>query len=110
MMNQEHSPFIIHHSPFIIHRERSTAVQLGMVGLGRMGQNMVWRLAKAGHEVVVTDSKQSVIDDTVAIRSEVATITADVVRDIKRGMEKSGGKIIPAATPQELVAKLKPPR
>ena len=51
-------------------------MQLGMVGLGRMGQNMVWRLAKAGHEVVVTDAKQSVIEDTVAIRSDVATITA----------------------------------
>src|SRR5213594_2246129 len=55
-----------------------------MVGLGRMGQNMVWRLAKAGHEVVVTD--------------------------IKQAMEKSGGKIVPAANPQELVSKLKGPR
>ncbi len=85
-------------------------MQLGMVGLGRMGQNMVWRLAKAGHEVVVTDTDPKVIEATVAIKSTVATITEDVVKDIKQAMEKTGGKIIPAATPQELVAKLKGPR
>ena len=31
-------------------------MQLGMVGLGRMGANMVRRLMKAGHECVVFDS------------------------------------------------------
>ena len=45
-------------------------MQLGMVGLGRMGQNMVWRLAKAGHEVVVTDVDAEVIRKTVAIEYE----------------------------------------
>src|SRR5262249_9764367 len=34
----------------------------------------------------------------------------DVVKGIKDAMEKSGGKIVPAANPQEVVAKLKPPR
>src|SRR5436309_7159876 len=81
-----------------------------MVGLGRMGQNMVWRLAKAGHEVVVTDTDADVIRQTVAIESKVATITAGVVKDIKQAMEKTGGKIVPAANPQELVSKLKGPR
>ena len=33
-------------------------MQLGMVGLGRMGQNMVWRLAKAGHEVSIIDASK----------------------------------------------------
>src|SRR3974390_2257557 len=60
-----------------------------MVGLGRMGQNMVWRLAKAGHEVVVTDTKADVIKETV---------------------DKGSGKVVGAATPQELVSKLKGPR
>ena len=31
-------------------------MQLGMIGLGRMGANMVRRLLKAGHELVVYDS------------------------------------------------------
>ena len=30
-------------------------MQLGMIGLGRMGANMVRRLMKAGHECVVYD-------------------------------------------------------
>jgi 6-phosphogluconate dehydrogenase len=60
-----------------------------MVGLGRMGQNMVWRLAKAGHEVVVTDTKADVIKETV---------------------DKGQGKVSGASTPQELVSKLKGPR
>ena len=84
-------------------------MQLGMVGLGRMGQNMVWRLAKAGHEVVVTDVDPEVIRKTAAIESDVATITPDVIKEIKQTMEKNGGKIVPAANPQELVSKLKPP-
>ena len=31
-------------------------MQLGMIGLGRMGANMVRRLMKAGHECVVYDA------------------------------------------------------
>jgi len=30
-------------------------MQLGMIGLGRMGSNMVKRLMKAGHECAVFD-------------------------------------------------------
>ena len=32
-----------------------TRMQLGMIGLGRMGANMVRRLMKGGHECVVFD-------------------------------------------------------
>src|SRR5687767_6608244 len=32
--------------------EENTAMQLGMIGLGRMGGNMVVRLSRAGHQVV----------------------------------------------------------
>ena len=31
-------------------------MQLGMIGLGRMGANMAMRLMKAGHECIVYDS------------------------------------------------------
>ena len=64
-------------------------MQLGMVGLGRMGQNMVWRLAKAGHEVVVSD------------------LSADAV---KATVEKGGGKVSGASDLKDLVAKLKGPK
>ncbi len=38
-------------------------MQLGMIGLGRMGSNMVRRLMKAGHECVVYDTHADVVKD-----------------------------------------------
>jgi 6-phosphogluconate dehydrogenase len=83
-------------------------MQLGMIGLGRMGQNMVWRLAAAGHEVVVMDRDPDVIKKTVAIES--AYIPAEVLKATKQAIEKSGGKIVGAANEKDVVAKLKAPR
>jgi len=56
-----------------------------MVGLGRMGQNMVWRLAKAGHEVVVTDTDAKVIDETVARAQKLGARVITPRTDIKEG-------------------------
>lgn len=64
-------------------------MQLGMVGLGRMGQNMVWRLAKAGHDVVVSD------------------LSADAV---KTTVDKGNGKVTGAKDLADMVSKLKGPR
>jgi 6-phosphogluconate dehydrogenase len=83
-------------------------VQFGMVGLGRMGQNMVWRLAKAGHEVVVTDATAAVIDKTVKVERE--DLVAESASALKKGIEKSGGKVVGASSPKDLVSKLKGPR
>ncbi len=38
-------------------------MQIGMIGLGRMGANMVRRLMKAGHECVVYDVTAKAVDD-----------------------------------------------
>ena len=40
-------------------------MQLGMVGLGRMGGNMVVRLSRAGHECVVSDHKEATMQQIV---------------------------------------------
>ncbi|MBU6420329.1 MAG: NAD(P)-binding domain-containing protein, partial [Proteobacteria bacterium] len=37
-------------------------MQLGMIGLGRMGGNMVTRLSRAGHECLVYDTHQEAVD------------------------------------------------
>jgi 6-phosphogluconate dehydrogenase len=60
-----------------------------MVGLGRMGGNMVVRLSRAGHQCVVFDRN--------------AEVVADVVK-------QSGNKAVAASSPQDLVAKLSAPR
>ena len=68
-------------------------MQLGMIGLGRMGQNMVVRLAKAGHEVVVNDRN------------------AEVIAQTQQRIQKEAGRGAAGATAlAELVAKLTPPR
>ena len=43
-------------------------MQLGMIGLGRMGANMVRRLMRDGHECVVTDRDGEAVDALVAER------------------------------------------
>jgi 6-phosphogluconate dehydrogenase len=48
-------------------------VQIGMVGLGRMGSNMARRLLRGGHDVVAFD----VNPDTVALLSKDGTIGVD---------------------------------
>lgn len=40
-------------------------MQLGMIGLGRMGANMVRRLLRAGHECVVFDRNAEAVEDVV---------------------------------------------
>src|SRR5262245_50179552 len=45
-------------------------MQLGMIGLGRMGANMVRRLERAGHECVAHDVSEAAI---TAVESDGAT-------------------------------------
>src|SRR6478735_6635309 len=61
-------------------------MQLGMVGLGRMGANIVRRLMRDGHECVVFD------------------VNADAVKEL------AGEGAIGAATLDEFVSKLSKPR
>lgn len=41
-------------------------MQLGMIGLGRMGSYMVQRLMKAGHDCVVFDTHPQAMQELVA--------------------------------------------
>ena len=61
-------------------------MQLGMIGLGRMGASMVSRLLQGGHQCVVFDMKPDSVED---LASKGAT---------------------GAASLEDLMAKLKPPR
>ena len=48
-------------------------MQLGMVGLGRMGANLVRRLMRDGHHCVVYDVNKAAVDDLVAEGATGAT-------------------------------------
>jgi len=54
-------------------------MQIGMVGLGRMGANMVRRLMKAGHECVVTDLNAQAIAELATEGATGASSLADLV-------------------------------
>jgi 6-phosphogluconate dehydrogenase len=51
-------------------------MQLGMVGLGRMGANMVRRLAKNGHECVVFDMSPKVVEELASEKKEISGSTS----------------------------------
>jgi len=54
-------------------------VQIGMIGLGRMGADMVRRLAKGGHDCVVYDAHDSATQKVVGERIMGASSVGDLV-------------------------------
>jgi 6-phosphogluconate dehydrogenase len=54
-------------------------MQLGMIGLGRMGANMVLRLMKAGHECVVFDVSAQAVTSVASEGATGASSLADFV-------------------------------
>jgi 6-phosphogluconate dehydrogenase len=54
-------------------------MQLGMIGLGRMGNNMVRRLMKSGHECVVYDLNAKAVSDLVAAGAKGASSLPEFV-------------------------------
>jgi 6-phosphogluconate dehydrogenase len=79
-------------------------MQLGMIGLGRMGANMVRRLLKGGHSCVVFDRSPKAVEDLV---KEKATGVADL-RDLVKKLQKPRAVwlMVPAAVVDETVAEL----
>jgi 6-phosphogluconate dehydrogenase len=59
-------------------------MQLGMIGLGRMGGNMVIRLVKAGHECLVYDSHHEAVDNLVAQGAKGTTSLPDFVKQLSK--------------------------
>src|SRR3989441_9314243 len=62
--------------------EGGAAMQLAMIGLGRMGGNMVRRLLQGGHEVVVYDRSSEAIPAHVQLGAKGARDLADVCRQL----------------------------
>ena len=81
-------------------------MQLGMIGLGRMGANMVRRLIAAGHECVVYNQSPGPIQQ---LASEGAT-PADSLQDFVAKLEQPRAVwiMIPAAVVDDEIAQLAP--
>ena len=78
-------------------------MQLGMIGLGRMGANMVRRLSRAGHECVVYDVSAPAVE---TLAREGATGTASLPAFVKAlGRPRT---VVPAAIVDATLGSLAP--
>jgi 6-phosphogluconate dehydrogenase len=59
-------------------------MQLGMIGLGRMGSNMVLRLIKAGHECLVFDANAKAVNDLAASGAKGSSSLEDFVSKLAK--------------------------
>jgi 6-phosphogluconate dehydrogenase len=81
-------------------------MQLGMIGLGRMGGNMVIRLAKAGHECLVYDSHHEAVDALVAQGAKGTTSLPDFVKQLSK--PRLVWLMVPAAVVDPVLGSLLP--
>jgi 6-phosphogluconate dehydrogenase len=81
-------------------------MQLGMIGLGRMGANMVRRLIKAGHQCVVFDRSPKVVEDLAREHATGSSSLADFVKKLEK--PRAVWLMVPAAVVDQSVADLLP--
>src|SRR6201997_1959606 len=81
-------------------------MQLGMVGLGRMGANMVRRLLRAGHEGVVFDMSPKAVEELVQEKAVGASTLADFVKKLTK--PRAVWLMVPAGVVDKTIADLAP--
>jgi len=83
-----------------------SAMQLGMVGLGRMGANMVRRLIKGGCECVVYDRAPQSVKELVEKNAVGASSPAQLVNQLAK--PRAVWLMVPAAVVDQAIAELAP--
>jgi len=81
-------------------------MQLGMIGLGRMGANLVRRLMKDGHRCVAYDRSADVVKQLAADGATGSTDLADFVSKLEQ--PRAIWIMVPAAVVQGTLEQLKP--
>ena len=81
-------------------------MQLGMIGLGRMGANMVRRLLKGGHRCVVFNRTPKAVNELVQEGATGSTSLQDLVKKLDR--PRLIWLMVPAASVDETIAGLLP--
>ena len=81
-------------------------MQLGMVGLGRMGANMVRRLIRGDHDCVVYDVFPKAVQELAAERATPSSSFEDFVKKLAK--PRAIWLMVPAAVVDETIAKIVP--
>jgi 6-phosphogluconate dehydrogenase len=81
-------------------------MQLGMIGLGRMGANMVRRLLKGGHQCVVFDMSPKSVKELAQEKAVGTSSLADLVKNLAK--PRAVWLMVPAAVVDETIADLLP--
>ena len=81
-------------------------MQLGMIGLGRMGANMVRRLMKDGHQCVVFDMFPKAVEALVAEKATGASSMQDLVTKLAK--PRTVWLMVPAAVVDSTIHALAP--
>ncbi len=81
-------------------------MQLGMVGLGRMGANMVRQLSRGGHQCVVFDRSAKAVQELANEKAVGAASLADLVKKLEK--PRAVWLMVPAAVVDETIADILP--
>jgi len=81
-------------------------MQLGMIGLGRMGANMVRRLIGGGHDCVVFDMSPKAVAELVKEKAVGASSLADFIAKLAK--PRAVWLMVPAAVVDKTIADLLP--
>ncbi len=81
-------------------------MQLGMVGLGRMGANMVRRLLRGGHQCVVFDMSPKAVNELVQEKAAGSASLQELVRKMEK--PRAVWLMVPAAVVDKTIADLLP--
>jgi 6-phosphogluconate dehydrogenase len=81
-------------------------MQLGMIGLGRMGANMVRRLIRNGHQCVAYDRTAETVNELVKEKAVGAFSLAELVKKLQK--PRAVWLMVPAAVVDKSIADLMP--
>ena len=81
-------------------------MQLGMIGLGRMGANMTRRLLKGGHECVVFNRSPKPVEELVKEHAIGAADLADLVKKLEK--PRTVWLMVPAGAVEKTISELVP--
>src|SRR5262245_37290084 len=81
-------------------------MQIGMVGLGRMGSNMVRRLLRGGHECVVFNRSPKPVEELAKENAVPASSLSDLLRRLNK--PRAVWLMVPAAVVDQMIAEIAP--